>query len=492
MESTEITKYGSSKIAPPVFDPCDDLSAPLEFDYEAVIAPLVSQRTDSPIIRESNARDVGALFQQSIPRIGSRLTDLLDEIAGAVERYPRRNTHPGFFGWIAPSGVATDPLAHAIVAAINQNVGGHWSSPVGAAVERIVVRWLSELVSFPEPSEGLLLSGGSLANMAGIATALVHHFGDDYRTKGLLSSSQSAQPVIICSRAAHFSVRRAAAMLGIGTENVVAVATDRHFCMRADKLADALDSNAGVVCVVASAGTTNTGAIDPLDDISRLCKQFGVWLHVDAAYGGGALLSSELKPRLKGIEKADSVIMDMHKWFFQSLDGSVLLYRDPATARKMFYEKSDYLDFPMDGPAEQKMIFHLGPELSRRFRALPFYLAFRHYGIDRMGRNVLHNVQCAKYLADLVEREPELELISAPQLSILCFRFLAHGLGEQKIDAINSAIRDQIQSEGDYLISATRVHNRPVLRVCIVNHATRALHVEGLLESVLRIGRSML
>jgi glutamate/tyrosine decarboxylase-like PLP-dependent enzyme len=244
--------------------------------------------------------------------------------------------------------------------------------------------------------------------------------------------------------------------------------------------------------VVASAGTTLTGAIDPLEQIADLCAEHDTWLHVDAAYGGGGLMSAELQPRYRGIEKADSVVMDLHKWFFQSLDGSLLLYRDASWARQLFTESSDYLQPAEDSSPEEYMFFHIAPELSRRFRALPFYISMRCYGIEKLGRNALHNVQCAEYLAELIEQEHELELIAAPQLSILCFRFLAAGCSEEEVDQINSAIRDQVQLEGEFLMSPTQVHGRPVLRVCIINHATRVEHIEGLVASVLRIGRSLI
>ena len=202
-------------------------------------------------------------------------------------------------------------------------------------------------------------------------------------------------------------------------------------------------------------------------------------------------MSAELQPRYRGIERADSVVMDMHKWFYQSLGGSLMLYRDPQWARLAFYETSDYLTSSATPAPEEHAFFHFAPELSRRFRALPFYLAMRCYGLDRLGRNALHNVQCAEYLAALIRQQEELELIVAPQLTILCFRYRPAGRDEAETDRINSAIRDRIQLEGDYLMSATRVHGRPVLRVCIINHATRAEHVEGLLDSVLRIGRDL-
>ena len=431
------------------------------------------------------------MLDTSFPLGGDSVEQLAVQISRATEKYPRRNTHPGFFGWIAPSGLPTDMLAQAMMAALNENVGGFWASPVGTTVEKAVIRWLADLAGFPDQAEGVLLSGGSLANMTAIASALASRFGCDYHDKGLAEFSQPSRPVVICSEQVHFSIRRATAMLGIGTDNIVIVETDNQFRMRADKLSAALQHHKNIICVVASAGTTNTGAIDPLDEIATLCEKHDTWMHVDAAYGGGGLLSEELKPRYRGIERADSLTMDLHKWFFQALDGSVLLYRDASAARTLFTDSTDYLQMSEEKSPEQFAFFHISPELSRRFRALPFYMSFRHYGLAKLGRNVLHNVQCANYLADLVLEQEELELVVAPQLGILCFRFRVDGLEEAEIDRLNSTIRDQVQLEGNYLMSATRVHARPVLRVCVMNHATRAEHIEGLLDSVLRIGRSL-
>ncbi len=469
----------------------DDLTQAADIDLNAALAPLIEQRYVAPIIRPSTAADVTALIDTSFPKGGDSLEQLVAQVTTATNQYPRRNTHPGFFGWIAPSGLPSDPVAHAMVSVLNENVGGYWASPVGTTIEKTVIRWLTELVDFPQESEGVFLSGGSMANMSGIASAFAKRFGPEYRAKGLCAFGQESRPVIICSQAAHFSIRRAAVMLGIGTDNIVTIDTDTEFRMRVDKLAEAIGQNDNVVCVVATAGTTNTGAIDPLDEIADLCAAHDIWLHIDAAYGGGGLMSDELRPRYRGIEKADSVVMDLHKWFFQSLDGSLLLYRDADWARNLFFESSDYLRASEDNSPEQYMFFHIAPELSRRFRALPFYIALRCYGLPKLGRNALHNVQCAEYLADQIRQQSDLELIVAPQLSILCFRFRPADLGDEAVDQINTTIRDQIQLEGEYLMSATLVHDRPVLRVCIINHATRAEHIEGLLDSVLRIGRSL-
>jgi aromatic-L-amino-acid decarboxylase len=475
----------------PHLDPADDLTTAVSVDLNAALSDMHSQRTTAPIIRPSREEDVAALIDQSFPQGGDSLEQLVEQIKGATERYSRRNAHPGFFAWIAPSGLPSDPLAYAVMGLLNENVGGYWASPVGTTIEKTVIRWLADLVDFPQKSQGVFMSGGSMANMCGIASACAKQFGPDFRSQGLAAFSLESRPVILCSRAAHFSIRRAAVMLGIGTDNIVSVDTDDQFRMRVDALEAALGEHDNIICVVASAGTTNTGAIDPLPQIADLCSAQGIWLHVDAAYGAGGLMSEQLKPRYRGIERADSVVMDMHKWFFQSPTGSLLLYRDPRWARQLFSESSDYLRMNEDESPEQFGFFSISPELSRRFRALPFYISMRHYGLDRLGRNALHNVQCAEYLAQRVRDEQDLELITAPQLSILCFRFRPDGLDEDPVDRINTKIRDRIQLEGDYLISPTKVKDRPVLRVCIINHATRAEHVEGLLASILRIGREL-
>jgi glutamate/tyrosine decarboxylase-like PLP-dependent enzyme len=476
----------------PILAASDDLTRPADIDIDEALRELIEQRCRSPIVRPSRAVDISALIDESFPEGGDTLADLVAQISRATRRYPRRNTHPGFFGWIAPSGLPSDPLAHAMVSVLNENVGGYWASPVGTTIEKAVIRWLADLADFPPATEGVFLSGGSMANMCGIASAFARHFGAAYREQGLSALARDAQPLIVCSGAAHFSIRRAAVMLGVGTDNIVSVDTDESFRMRPDALETILEQRQNIVCVVATAGTTNTGAIDPLDEIAALCQKHGIWLHVDAAYGGGGLMSPELRPRYRGIDKADSLVMDMHKWFYQSLDGSLLLYRDASWPRRLFYETSDYLTSSDEPVPEQYMFFHIAPELSRRFRALPFYISMRHYGIETLGRNVLHNVRCAEYLAGLIEQHEQLELIAAPQLSILCFRFGPAGLDDDAVDRLNVEIRDRVQLEGEYLMSPTRVRARPVLRLCIMNHATRAEHVEGLLESVLRIGRSLL
>jgi len=482
-------------IRPPPLAPEDVLSFPLPVDIGEFIAPILSNRASSPIIRSSNAAELRSQIPTGIPRQGEPMEGVLTELSVLLEPYTRRNTHPGFFGYIASPGLPTDPLGHAMVAALNQNVVGYPGAPAATTIERSVVRWLVQLVGLPDESDGLLLAGGSIANLTALAAALHARFGPEIRDKGLAQLAPEQMPIILAAESVHFSVQRAAVLLGIGRQQVHTLATDDHFCLCPEALEAELKraAKAGTlpICVVASAGSTTTGSIDPLDAIAEVCTRYGVWLHVDAAYGAAAMLCPDLRERLAGIESADSVTLDLHKWFYLAFDASVLLLRDADAAKQVFFERSDYVQFPRQGTPEQFMFFHLGPELSRRFRALPAYLAIRHYGADRLGRNVLHNVQCARYLADLINHDPNLQLVNDPQLSICCLRYAPPGLDSEVVDRINTKIRMKLEQEGDFYLSSTNINGRPVLRVCIINHATRAEHMEALVQAVLRIGGSM-
>lgn len=480
---------------PPRLSPEDALSFPLPVDIDKIIAPILARRHESPIIRASRACELDVVIPAELPRLGEGLDKVLEELDQLLVPHTRRNTHPGFFGYVASPGVPTDPLSHAMVAALNQNVVGYPGAPAATAIELAIVGWFVELVGLPVRSPGLLVSGGSVGNLSALAAALHATLGPALGEQGLAHAAKSQCPVILAAESVHFSVQRAAVLLGIGRRQVLKVPTDDRFCLRPDALESALqrqiERGAKPICVVASAGATTTGAIDPLNAVADICQRYGVWFHVDAAYGGAGLLAAELRHQFSGIERADSVVLDLHKWFYLAFDASVLLLRNGDAARQVFFDRSEYVQFSKNGPPEEFMFFHLGPELSRRFRALPAYLAFCHYGADRLGRNVLHNVQCARYLAHLVHTERDLELVNDPQLSICCFRYAPPNLDAEAVDELNTRIRARLEREGDFYLSSTTIMDRPVLRVCIINHATRAEHMQNLVRAVLRIGSTL-
>ncbi len=463
---------------------------------DSIIAPIVRESTESPVLNTVPARQLFEQLPTALPESGVPLADVLTELDTVVTRHSRHNAHPGFFGYIAGPGVPTDPLAHAMVAALNQNVIGYPGAPGAAVVEQTLVSWLRQLSGLPDSADGVVVSGGSVANLSALTAALYWAIGSEYIESGAASCT-ATRPVVIASKTVHFSIQRAAVVMGLGTDNVIAVDHDERFRMCPDSLEQTLNRcvqrHQQPVCVVASAGSTLTGAIDPLSAIADICERYGIWLHVDAAYGGAGMLSRALRPKFCGIERANSVCMDLHKWFYIGFDGSLLLFRDPGQARNVFYTRSDYVHFPRDGAPEEHMFFHFSPELSRRFRALPAYVAFRYYGAELLGRNVLHNHECAVYLARLVDQAPDMELICEPDLSICCFRYNPPELQSDAtgVDRINARIRDRLQEEGDFFLSATTIQGRAVLRVCIVSHTTRARHIEQLMQTVRRFGRSL-
>ena len=485
------------KLEPPRLASEFEITAPMDCDIDAIIAPILAKSTESPIVNLVPASALDGRLSAHLPEKAAPLEEILQEMESVVVSHSRRNAHPGFYGYIAGPGLPTDPMAHAFIGALNQNVIGYPGAPGATTVEQTVIGWFRQLAGLPDTAEGAIVSGGSVGNLSALTVALYSALGLEYIRAGLASYTE-AKPVIIVAQTTHFCIQRAAVVLGLGAEQVVVVEHDENFRMRADSLQKTLqscrDKRLKPVCVVASAGTTVTGSIDPLDAIADICEHNDVWFHVDAAYGGAGLWSPELRPRFKGIERADSVCMDLHKWFYLAFDGSVLLFRQPELARHVYYTRSDYVQFPKQGTPEEYMFFHFSPELSRRFRALPAYVAFRYYGGDKLSRNIYHNHECAMYLARLVEQDPDLELICEPDLSICCFRYNPTQLQaeHETVDQLNVKIRQKLQEEGDFLLSPTDVGNRPVLRVCIVSYTTRAQHMETLVHRVKAIGKALL
>ena len=477
---------------PPKLPADDDLEACAAVDLNHLFAQMMAARRSSPILPPSTYAELRSLLPSDLPREGEELKDALAEIM-SVLRFHRRNAHEGFFGYICGPGLPSDSVAALISSALNQNVTGYSSAPGATTIERTLIEWLCQLAGLPSGAGGLLVSGGSTANLNAITTALHRAAGPDLRRKGLGSLEGGGSFRLYHAPSAHFSVQRGAIAAGLGSDSLRPIAVDSERRMIPEALSSAIaeDRHQGLrpFCVVATAGTTTTGAIDPLDAIGAVAGDAGIWFHVDAAFGAAALLSEELRPRLQGIARADSITVDLHKGFYTGLDASALLLRDPKAARQLYYASADYVDLPEEGCDEEFAFFHLGLETSRRFRALAPYLALRMIGAERMGRNALHAVQCVEFLAASAREDPELEVVAWPQLSICCFRFIGTGLSPERIDEINARIPRALLAEGDFYLSATQVDGRPLLRVCLASYATRAEHISALLDRVKAIGK---
>lgn len=406
--------------------------------------------------------------------------------------YRLGNVHPRFWARVMGTGTPLGMLASMLTAGMNSNASG--LECADAHVEAQVLSWWKTLLNMPESTSGILLSGASAANLVCLNVARDVAAGGNVAEEGLGGAAQRLR--VYVTRETHNCVRRAMALLGLGNRGLHFVETDARQRMRVDALAGALraDLTAGLVpmAVVATAGSVMTGAIDPLDEIADLCDEMGVWLHVDGAYGAILAISPRLGPRLRGLERADSLAFDLHKWMSMPYGVGCALIRDAAAHLRSFDSDAAYLRQYEKGTTAAAWAFHkLGPELSRGFRGLPVWMTMRQFGVDHFARIVEQNVEQAAYLAEGVRKRPELELLHEPELNVVCFRYLRPDLDETALDRLNGEILVALQEEGTAVPNPALVEGKSGLRCAIVNHRTRRADLDLLLDATVRLGDAL-
>ncbi len=402
-----------------------------------------------------------------------------------VQEFSRHNGHPRFFGYVSSPGLPVAAMGSMIAAAFNINVTCWRSGPAAAEMELLCVRWLKEMLGYPADGAGLLVSGGSMANFAGIAAARSAKAPGNVVRDGMGGMRMR----LYASEEAHFSIRKAAAMLGIGAANVRTVKTGPDLRMDVADL-DRLvreDRAAGHLpfCVVASAGTAGTGAMDPIGAIADVARAHDLWLHVDGAYGGFSALAPSARGFFERIGDADSVALDPHKWLYLPVGCGCVLYRDAAAARAAFSENAEYTRVVGLEDAEAFAFWDYGPELSRPFRALDLWLLLKSAGTRAIGEAIEENIACAKYFAELVAATDDFEMLAPVDLSIFCFRYRPRGFTGD-LDALNERIMLEVQRGGSSYLSNARVHGAFALRGCVLNYRTTRRDMEILLEDVRR------
>ncbi|MGH7516406.1 MAG: pyridoxal phosphate-dependent decarboxylase family protein [Gemmatimonadales bacterium] len=403
--------------------------------------------------------------------------------------YPMGNAHPRFWAWVMGTGTPLGALAEMLAATMNPNMGGGEHAP--NHVEAQVLDWCKEMLGYPMGASGLLVSGGSMANLVGLAVARHACAGVDVRRGGVRAA---AGPLTVYgSRESHSSVQKAVELLGLGSEALRLAPVDPEFRVDVAALAGMVreDRARGAipVCVIGNLGTVNTGAIDDLDALADLCAAERIWFHVDGAFGALAALVPEYVERTRAMARADSVAFDLHKWMYMPFEAGCVLVRDAEAHRRTFSIFPDYLARSTRGVAGGDLwLSEYGVQLSRGFRALKVWMSLKEHGIDRYARLVRQNIEQARYLAQLVRAAPDLELMAPVALNIVCFRWLRPGLDDAALDALNQELLLRLHESGIAVPSNALLGGRYGLRVAITNHRSRREDFDLLAREVRRIG----
>lgn len=436
--------------------------------------------------------DVAAHFDGAAPRKPSAAEDVYADFKQNVMPYPMGNIHPRFWAWYMGNGTIQAALSDFLASVMNPNVGG--GNHVANLVEAQVIGWMKEMMGFPSDASGLLVSGGSMANFVGLAVARNVKAGYDIRAEGARGGEK--QLVVYASEEVHNSNQKSVELLGVGSKyfRKIGVNADYTIDLAALEATITTDRAAGLqpICVIGSAGTINTGAVDDLNAIADLCKRENLWFHVDGAIGAVAVLADNVKAKLAGIERADSVALDLHKWMHVPFEAGCVLVRHEPDHRNAFAVGAAYLAHEERGLAAGKVWFSdYGLQLTRQFRALKVWMSIKEHGLDRFGRMIARNVDQATYLGELIEREPKLELVAPIGLDIVCFRYNPGGLSDEELSALNKNILVELQEQGIAAPSYTSLGGRYCLRVAIANHRSVKSDFDLLAAEVVRIGDGM-
>ena len=451
-----------------------------------LMAEYLGGLRDHKVYRHISSRDIRDSLDPALPTKGIDFDALLKVFRENIIPFSRQNAHPRMFGYVQSPGTPLAAFADLLASTLNANLTVWRSAPAPVELERLTIDWIRQILGFNAQAGGLFVSGGSMANLAAIAAA--RQAKDD----------SSGRLRIYASSETHFSIAKAAALLGIGRENVRFVAVDECFKIRVDDLVAKItaDLEAGYLpfCVVANAGTVNTGAVDPLAEIREIADRFQLWMHVDGSYGAFAVLAKSARKLFAGLERADSIALDPHKWLYLPVDVGCVIYRAPEIARAAFAHEAEYTRIIGEKADEAFAFWDYGPELSRRFRALKVWMLLKGVGLDSLGEAIESNLACARYLESMVRASDDFEMVAPVELSIFCFRHVPVQLrnkSPQAIDAFNERLLIALQRDGSSYLSNATLAGRFALRGCVLNYRTTLRDMEILLDDLRRVAGSL-
>jgi aromatic-L-amino-acid/L-tryptophan decarboxylase len=481
-----MTKDGSPDLrATESLDPADwsDLRALGHRMVDDMFEHLETLR-DQPVWRKM-PEPLRQELRQKLPLGPSPAEAVYANFQRLIQPYATGNLHPRFMGWVHGGGNPVGMLAELLAGGLNANLGGRDHAPI--EVERQVIAWAAEMLGFPNEASGVLVTGTSIANLIGVLVARSAILGPAVRSQGV----DGTRLIAYTSAAAHGCLPRAMEMAGLGHDALRMIATDDRGRMRTDVLAARVAADradgARPFLLVGTAGTVNTGAIDDLTALADFADREGLWFHIDGAFGAIAMLAPRLRPLLAGIERADSVAFDFHKWAQVPYDAGCIVVRDPSLQLATFGAEAAYLRREERGLAGGGVWpCDLGPDLSRGFRALKVWMTLSVYGADRIGAIAQQTCDLAAALAARIDREPALELLAPVALSIVCFRY---GVANCDLDWLNAQIVADLQEAGIAAPSTTTVNGVLAIRAAIFNHRTNQADIAALVDAVLEAGR---
>jgi len=457
------------------------------------LATLPSRRV-TPAETAEVVRD--RLGRRPLPDAGASPDSLLDEATSLLVDHSLFNGHPRFLAYITSSAAPIGALGDLLAAAVNANVGSWPLSPMATLIEEQTVQWIGELIGYPAGSDGLLVSGGNMANMVGLWAARTAVAGAGLRRAGV----EAPRLVTYTSVEAHTWVHKAADLAGLGTDAIRFIPIDGRLRMDPVALEAAItkDRADGALpfLVIGTAGSVSTGAVDPLPALARICREQRLWFHVDGAYGALAAAVPEAPPDLRGLSEADSVAVDPHKWLYAPLEAGCLLCRRRGALENAFSYHPPYYHFDQEAAAAPPNYYEWGPQNSRGFRALKVWLGLQQAGRSGYVTLIRDDIRLARALFQAVDAHPELEPASC-DLSITTFRYVPAGFNRERADAderlnaLNTRLLDRLQESGEAYLSNAVVGGRFLLRACFVNFRTRLPDIAHVVDTIVRLGREL-
>jgi aromatic-L-amino-acid decarboxylase len=456
---------------------------------------LLQRLPSLPVARKWKELDVAKSLGLAVPEKPASMDAIKRHLREVVFDYSMYPGHPRFMAFITGAGTIPGAVADLVAAAINQNVGGYRLAPAATEIEQFLGRWFGEQFGLPKGCGGIMASGGAMANFIALKAMRDAKCGFRVREQGVAAGPPLA---IYASSEVHDVVTRGADMLGLGSECVRKIPVDSQFRMRPEALVDRLhhdlQTNVRPIGVVGTAGTVSTGAIDPLDAIADVCKQHELWFHVDGAYGALAVLADDLRPQFEGLERADSIAFDPHKWLYVPHSAGFVVLRELQKLEAAFGLHPSYVkeDKQRTGHGVDQHV--LGPQFSRGFSAFKVWLSLLAHGKEAYGKRISHDAALARYMAARAAEHPDLEVMAPVPLSICCFRYVPRdgvpegGKREPYLDRLNERLMTELQLDGRAYCSNAVVNDRFVLRACIVNFRTEAADVDALLDVARELG----